>query len=109
MSPKQIQQERKSKRHVENNKDALFDEVSREVAGSSSELKRKRRQLSAYKKSEIIVERKIKTLTELQALAFEQKHEGTMDLAEFLKNPTPRVVSDILNSAWEIYRALRKR
>ena len=52
--------------------------------------------------SEIIVKRNIKTLTELQALAFEQKEEGKTDLAEFLLTRTPRAVADILNSAWEI-------
>ena len=79
-----------------------------QVAGSSSKRRRKRARLSAFEVSEMIVEREIKTLTELQALAFQQKQEGKTDLAEFLINHTPRVVSDILNSAWEIARALRK-
>ena len=47
----------------------------------------------------MIIEREIKTLSEIQALAFQQKQEGKTDLAEFLINRNPRVVLDILNSA----------
>jgi len=53
---------------------------------------------------EIIGKRNIKTLTELQALAFHQKEEGKTDLPEFLLhcNTYSKTVADILNSAWEI-------
>ena len=39
---------------------------------------------------QIIVEMNIKSLTELQALALEQKREGKTDLAELLINRNPR-------------------
>ena len=67
-----------------------------------------KKRLSAFEVSEIIVKRNIKTLTELQALAFEQKEEGKTYLAEFLLTRTPRAVADILNSAWEIEGAQEK-
>jgi len=58
--------------------------------------------LSVFEVSEIIVKRNIKSLTELQALAFEQKQEGKTVLAEFLVTHTPRAVVAILHSAWEV-------
>ena len=50
----------------------------------------------------------MKTLTELQAIAFEQKEEGKTDLAEFLIARNPRAVADILTTAWEIEGAKDK-
>ena len=54
--------------------------------------------------SEIIGKRNIKTLTELQALAFHQKEEKKQISLSFsyTVTRTPRAVMDILNSAWEI-------
>jgi hypothetical protein len=49
-----------------------------------------------------MVERKIKNLIELRALAFEQKEEGKTDLAKFLVNRTPRAIADIMQSTWQI-------
>ena len=69
--------------------------------------KRKKR-ITAFEHSEIIVDKGIKSLTELQALAYVQKQEGKTDLVEFLINRSPRVVSDVLNSAWEIENATQK-
>ena len=56
----------------------------------------------------IIVEKNVKSLVELQALAHQQKKEGKTDLVEFLVNRTPRAVADILNTAWEIENAADK-
>ena len=56
----------------------------------------KLRRLSAFEVSEIVVQKGIKSVTELQALASEQKREGKTDLAEFIVNRAPRVVSDIV-------------
>ena len=70
--------------------------------------KRRKKRLSPYEVSEIIVETGIKTLRELQALAFEQKETGKTDLAEFLITRSPKVVADILNSAWDIQAAPKK-
>ena len=58
--------------------------------------------------TEIIVEKNVKSLVELQALAHQQKKEGKTDLVKFLGNTTPRAVADILNTAWEIENAAEK-
>ena len=79
-----------------------------ESAHKPARSKKRKKRLSAYEVSQIIVEREIKTLTELQALACEQKNEGKTDVVEFLITHNPRVVSDILNSAWEIENAPAK-
>ena len=63
---------------------------------------RKKRCLSAFEVSEIVVEKEIKSVTELHALASEQKSEGKTDLAEFIANRVPRVVSDVVKTAWEM-------
>lgn len=63
---------------------------------------RKKRRLSAFEVSEIVVEKEIKNVTELQALAYQQKREGKTDLAEFIVNRAPRVFADIVNTAWEM-------
>ena len=85
--------------------DAALDTEENE---STSTRKGRRRRLSAFEVSEIIVDKKLKSVVELQALACEQKKEGKTDLAEFLINRTPRVVADILNSAWQIENAQEK-
>ena len=46
--------------------------------------------------SEIVVEKEIKSVTELQALANKQKREGKTDLAEFIVNQAPCVVADVV-------------
>ena len=65
-----------------------------------SKLQKKRKKgLTAFEVSEVIVDKGVKSLTELQALA---KQEGKTDLAEFLMNRIPCVVTNVLNSAWQI-------
>ena len=61
-----------------------------------------------FEVTEIIVEKFVKSLVELQALAHQQKKEGKTDLFKFLVNTTPRAVADILNTAWEIENAAEK-
>ena len=65
----------------------------------------RKRRLSAFEVSEIVVQKGIKSVTELQALASEQKSEGKTDLAEFIVNRAPRVVSDIVKTAWDMENA----
>ena len=64
--------------------------------------------MTAFEVSQIIVEGNIKSLTELQALALEQKGEGKTDLAEFLINRNPRAVGDVMQSTWEIEESKAK-
>ena len=64
--------------------------------------KRKKKRMSCYELSEIIVAKNIKTRTELLALVREQKLEGKTDIAEFIVNRGSKVVSDVLQMAWEM-------
>ena len=77
-------------------------------ASRRSQRQSKKKRISAFEVSEIIVSNSVKTLTELQAIAFEQKEEGKTDLAEFLIARNPRAVADILTTAWEIEGAKDK-
>lgn len=65
----------------------------------------KKKRLSAFEVSQIIIENNIKTRTELLALAQEQKEEGKFDLAEFIVNRGARVVAQVLDTAWELETA----
>ena len=47
-------------------------------------------------------------MTELQALAQQQKREGKTDLAELLLNRSSRAILDILNTCWEMAEAEQK-
>lgn len=75
--------------------------------GSGKPVKRKKR-LSAFELSEIIIQKGIKTRTELLAFANAQKIEGKQDIAEFIVNRGPRVVCEVLNTAWEMTTAQEK-
>ena len=66
---------------------------------------RKKKRLSKFEVSEIIVDRGLKSVSELQALAHEQKLNGKIDLAEFIFNHTPREIADLVNTAWEVENA----
>ena len=77
-----------------------------------SQIKMRRNQvhkrLSASDVSEIVVEKKVKTSTELLALANNQKLEGKTDLAEFVVNCGIKVVDETINSAWDLFYANEK-
>ena len=66
---------------------------------------RKKKRMSSYELSEIVVAKRIKTRTELLALACEQKLEGKSDIAEFLVNRGSKVVAEVLETAWKMERA----
>lgn len=61
--------------------------------------------MSAFEVSEIVVEEQIRSVMELHALAREQKSQGKTDLAEFILNRVPRVISDIVKTAWDMENA----
>ena len=75
-----------------------------ETDGNKSNNPRKRH-LSAFEVYEIVVKKQIRSVTELHALAREQKSQGKTDLAEFILNRVPRVVSDIVKTAWDMENA----
>ena len=62
----------------------------------------KKKRLSAYELSEVIVEKNIKSRTELLSLARKQKMEGKTDIAEFIVNRGANVVAEVLETAWEL-------
>ena len=64
--------------------------------------KKKRKRLTPFEISEIILEKGIKAKTELFALAFEQKMEGKTDVAEFIINRGPKVVAEVLSTALDL-------
>lgn len=92
-------------RRISEHNEAEGDSDTEEEKG---EKKKKRKRLTAYEVSTIIIDSGSRTITELQALANEQKKEGKIDLAEFLVSRTPRAVADILQSTWEIENAPEK-
>ena len=75
------------------------DEISETNAKGA---KRKKKGISSYEISEIIVVKNIKTRTELLALVREKKLEGKTDFAEFIMNRGSEVVAEVLETAWEM-------
>ncbi|XP_071840223.1 uncharacterized protein [Apostichopus japonicus] len=71
-------------------------------------LKKKRKRLSAFDVSQMVVKRNIKTRTELLALAEMQKREGKTDLAEFVVNRGQKCVAKAIEVAWELHDAESK-
>ncbi|PIK50081.1 hypothetical protein BSL78_13007 [Apostichopus japonicus] len=69
---------------------------------------KKRKRLSAFDVSRMVVKRNIKTRTELLALAEMQKREGKTDLAEFVLNRGQKWVAQAIEVAWELHDAESK-
>lgn len=66
---------------------------------------KKRKRLSAFEVSEIIISKRLKTRMEVMAFANSQRTEGKTDLAEFLVNRGTRIVNDLIETTWEMYNA----
>ena len=58
--------------------------------------KKKRKRLSAFEFSQIIVEKGLKNRTDALAFAFMQKNEGKTDLAEFIINRGVKTVNEAI-------------
>ena len=84
------------------------DDASETCHESDSKGKKRKKHLSSFELSEIIVKKGIKTRTQLLAYANNQKCEGKNDIAEFVINRGPRVVSEVLTTAWEMRNAQQK-
>ena len=69
------------------------DDDLEQGAASSTAPPKKRKRLTSFEVSEIVVEKRLKTVAELQALAHQQKVNGKTDLAEFIVSRSPRVVA----------------
>ena len=61
--------------------------------------------MTSYELSEILLAKNITTKTELLALARKQKMEGKTDLGELIVNRGPRVVAEVLVTAWEMEKS----
>ena len=64
--------------------------------------------MMSFELSDLIVRKGMKSQTELLANANEQKLIGKSDIAEFIVNRGPRVVSEVLATAWEMTNAQAK-
>ena len=76
-------------------------------SAKSSKRKRKPR-LSVFDVSQIVIDKGIKTRTELLALANAQKKEGKTDLAEFITNRGYKAVDEAITIGWDIEQAPTK-
>ena len=72
----------------------------REGSSASSSGVRRKRRLSNFDVSEVILKNGIKKETELLALANEQKEEGKIDLAEWVLGKSSKVRNELINSTW---------
>lgn len=81
------------------------EEEAEEIEGAERKTKGKRKRMSAFDLSEIIVSKGIKSRMELLALASEQKEEGKTDIAEFIVNRGAKVVAEVIDTAWEMHTA----
>ncbi|KAK2562500.1 hypothetical protein P5673_014165 [Acropora cervicornis] len=79
------------------------DQTEQSELGSSKQNKRKR--MSPFEISQIIMENGITTRTELLAFADEQSGEGKTDIAEFVVNRGSQVVAEVPQKAWELKSA----
>lgn len=80
------------------------DEACDEEINLSRERVRNKR-ITAFQVSEIVVNKNMKTRTDLLALAHEQKLVGKTNLAEFIVNRGRKVVNDVISTAWELEKA----
>ena len=69
-------------------------------SSASSRGVRRKRRLSNFDVSEVILKYKVKKETELLALANEQKEEGKIDLAEWVLGKSSKVRNELINSTW---------
>ena len=67
--------------------------------------KKKRKRLSAFEVSEIILSNELRDRTELLAYANMQRQEGKTDLAEFVMNRGTKVVNELISNTWEMKSA----
>lgn len=79
------------------------DEIPDE--GESKKREKKRKRLSAYEVSEIILSKGLRDRTELLAFSNQQREEGKTDLAEFIVNRGKKVVNEVIDTAWEMESA----
>ena len=98
----------RAKRVANYTRDMLEGECGDEDEDNGEESK-KRKCLTAFELSEVIVEKNIRSREELLIFAKEQKDEGKKDIAEFIVNRGSKVVADVIDTAWEMESAKERR
>jgi hypothetical protein len=69
---------------------------------------RKRRRLTSYDVSQIIITKKLPDRIALMAFANAQKREGKTELAEFIMNRATKAVNEIITNTWDMENAEAK-
>ena len=70
--------------------------------------KKRRTKMTALQISEIMLNKNLRTVTELHALAYEQKKEGKDDVMEFLVGRSRKAIADLIDTTWDIRDAGKK-
>ena len=86
----------------DNNDDISSEGLYSTSCSKQSRTKQRKKRMTSFELSELIVRKGMKSQTELLAYANEQKLIGKSDIAEFIVNRGPRVVSEVLATAWEM-------
>ena len=77
-------------------------QVNTDSDADHNKAKRRRKRMTSYELAEIALAKNIKSRTVLLAFARQQKLEGKTDIAEFIVNRGAKVVSEVLDTAWEM-------
>ena len=92
----------------DNNDDISSEGLYSASCSEQSRTKQRKKRMTSFELSELIVRKGMKSRTELLAYANDQKLIGKSDIAEFIVNRAPRVVSEVLATAWEMTNAQAK-
>ena len=84
---------------------ASADHKSNHCLERNAQEKKRKSVLTALEVSDIILERNIKTVTELHAHAQEQRQKRKTDLVLFILNKQQKAVHDLINTTWLIKTA----
>ena len=98
----QTKRKKRAKHFDMDNVGHIHGQVSRDSDVDNNKAKRRKKQMTSYELSEIALAKNMKSRTELLALAKQQKVEGKTDIAEFIVTQGAEVVSEVLDTAWEM-------
>ena len=94
-----------SKRNIGCKRKATNKDSNKRKKQSKSGMKKR---LTALQVSDVILKKKIQNITELHALAQEQRENGKTDLVEFILNRTPKALADLLDTTLKMKCATEK-
>lgn len=84
------------------------DKVCESTGRSRDAPPKKKRRMSRYKLTQIIINKGIKNRLDLLGLAHSHKAEGKTDIAEFIINCRAKAVNEVIDTAWELNCANEK-